>query len=334
MTMDIFDHFEKGGVESLFEAMKSQGLNPTAPDFIDILKRQDGKVPVKRQVTRDGKTFQQTFWVNPADVPDETSGGNNLYQRLLNMGFVEKLDHLPEDTQKAHQDENGNYTEERKKLHREIKDKFLSQGDPVPPDKTPTAVLTMGGAGSGKSSATRGMDFTDFVPIDPDGVKKDLPEYDEAVKGRALNAAMMAHEESSDVAKQIRAEAINTNRNVLVDGTGANLNKMSDLVSHLKEKGYHVSVIMPHIPLEEGKSRIAKRAEKTGRFVPDHVAEDQYTKIPYNFTQLADMADDAKLYNNEGSEAVLMYSKSADEGEQVHHPNFYEQFQKVAKPYS
>ena len=190
----------------------------------------------------------------------EAVNGEELWNELIDMGFVAKLDHLPAQTSKEHCcDDQGNYSDERIKLHDKIAADFLGNAEPVPANMKPVAVIMMGGPGSGKSSTTQGMSFDNFVAVDPDAVKKQIPEYNEGVAGKALNAAFMAHNESSDVAGIIRETAISQRKNVLLDGTGKNGDKMARQVKKLAEEGYHIKLIMPHITVDEGKQRAAAR---------------------------------------------------------------------------
>ena len=59
----------------------------------DLFKALAGKVKVQREVTRSGKTFVQTFWVNPEDVPQEEKS--------------QKSDRMQELYSKMHDEDNG-----------------------------------------------------------------------------------------------------------------------------------------------------------------------------------------------------------------------------------
>jgi len=345
-------------VERLFNLMKGQ-----SDPILDLICKHGGSeslVPMKRQVTRNGQTFEETYYVSPGEAqteenaaasptakpydpasepgpskkhskrmkipPDMPLDSGALYSHLVSQGFVDKLDNLPSDTQSVYKQANGQYTPERAQLHAQIADHFLSQAKPVPPDKKPVAIMMMGGPGSGKSSATKGWDISDFVPVDPDGIKAQLPEYQEAVKGRALNAARMTHEESSDIAKNIRETALAQRKNVLLDGVGADYDKMAKRVEDLKAKGYHVRLVGVHLPIQEGKRRVAERALNTGRWVPLDFAEDAYSKIPGNFDRLAQLTHDAVAFDNNvppGEEPRKLYSRKYGEEPTIHEPERY-----------
>lgn len=328
------------GAEGLFHLMK--GMTPEERGALDLFRIMKGGAP--KPYTGPGErtgtpgNYKYTYGNKGPRGPKkaeekklEAVNGEELWKELLAMGFVAKLDHLPDKTSKAHKGADGEYTEERKALHSEIASGFLNNAEPVPANMKPVAVIMMGGPGSGKSSTTQGMSFDNFVSVDPDAVKKQIPEYNEGVEGRALNAAFMAHDESSDIAGQIREQAIADNKNVLLDGTGKDGPKMKAQVKALAEKGYHIKLIMPHIDVNEGKRRAAARAKTSGRWVPMEVLDQAYGAIPTNFHEISAMPEvnEANLYDNMGSAeegARLMFSKK-DGQSTVHNEELYQSYQ-------
>ncbi len=189
---------------------------------------------------------------------------------------------------------------DRAELHEAITEHFMGKAESVPANEKPIAILTMGGPASGKSSMVRkiGIDDSRFVKVDPDGIKEKLPEYREGVTQKQRTAAANVHEESSALAKQIRDRAIGEHKNVLVDGTGADLGKMTDLINHLKDKGYHVRVLAMNVDHDTGMARAAKRAEETGRWVKTSFIDDAYQKIPQNTEPLTRMAHEFSIFDN------------------------------------
>lgn len=173
----------------------------------------------------------------------------------------------------------------------------------------PLAVVMMGGPASGKSSMLDQImaDRTGFVSVDPDGMKEKLPEYLLAVANSDRTAAARAHEESSTmIADVLKARAIEGGFNVLLDGTGKNAAKYEAMMKDLKGRGYEVRLMMPHLPLDEGVRRVAKRAHRNGRYVPEEVVEGAYRAIPRNFERLAKIADSAELRDGMAGMAPIM----------------------------
>lgn len=224
------------------------------------------------------------------------------------------IDHapgLPMDTSKAHTVD-GEYTPERKRLHKSIVDEFVGQGKVVPKNRKPVALFMLGITASGKSSVRKKVKndpFEEFgtVEVDPDAVKWKLPEYRQALDASARDAAKMAHKESSDVASEIGRRAVQERRNVIFDGTGRNLEKMKRQIAEAKKAGYDVRAIMPHVPVDEALRRADARAEQTGRWVPHDVVKEMAPKVVSNFLKLAPEFGNTMLFDNSGSEPVLMF---------------------------
>lgn len=240
-------------------------------------------------------------------------------------GWIDAAPGLPSDTKDHHTDPaTGGYKAERRVLHESIVAKFIGGTQPVPADQRPVAILMMGGTASGKSTFVKSVDTSSFVHVDADAVKAELPEYQSAAAQRARNAAALAHEESSDLAKEIGAHAVATNRNLLFDSTGANSAKYSRMIENLKASGYHVKIIAAHIPVQEALVRAHKRAERSGRHVPESFIREAYAKIPASFAHNAQKVDEFELWDNSTREPRLVTEKRAGVVA-THHPEFLSQ---------
>jgi predicted ABC-type ATPase len=242
--------------------------------------------------------------------------------------WVDKIPGMPEDTLKHHTGPDGKLTPERAALHQKVMDHFTKHVAPVPEGKQPQAVLMMGAPASGKSSMTRGMDLGDFVRVDADGVKEQIPEYHAAInhpEGSARNAAAMVHEESSHLAKKVRDHAIESRKNLLFDGIGNNAANYKKMIADLKSKGYHVTVMMSDLDSETGMARAKARAEKTGRWVPESFIREAYERIPKNFETIAADADNFQLFDNRENSPRKVWSKT--DGKEIQHdPEFIKRF--------
>jgi predicted ABC-type ATPase len=232
----------------------------------------------------------------------------------------------------AHPDAGGKPSAEREKLHDAIKKEFLNVPTREKGDTDKIAIVTMGAPASGKSSAVRAFqgeqDFSKFVKVDPDAIKEKLPEYSKFMdpKNTYRGAAAYVHEESSALAKGILKEAIAKGHHIILDGTGADAEKYVGKLQALKDAGYHVHVIFPHIPVEEGRKRRDARAEHTGRFVPDRILESAYKSIPGNMSKIAKAADSFRMYDNSGKGPRLVYEKDHTGKETEHDPSYMKDF--------
>ena len=186
---------------------------------------------------------------------------------------------------------------ERRVLHDGIEQALLDVAPSVPIGEQPVAVLMMGGPASGKSAVTKHLDLKRFVQIDADAIKDKLPEYREAISKFARNAAPMAHEESSYLAKRVRTRAIEARQNFLFDGTGANAEAYSDLVWDLKRRGYKVQVFAVDTDVDVAVKRAIKRAKEKGRMPPEPYIRATYPKVRKSFARVAEYADEARLYD-------------------------------------
>lgn len=213
---------------------------------------------------------------------------------------------LPEETWKAHYDKHpdqgGKPTEARKQsVHDPIVKAALNVRQPAPNEQK-IAIMTMGGPASGKGSIfqDRKEQLKDFVKVDPDHVKEQLPEYKTAIdpKNTYTKAAEMAHEESSAVSKRIRDQAVNEGKHVLIDGTGANAEKFMKLHDDLKARGYEVQVHMPHIEPHEAYNRMLARADATGRKIPHDFFHTAHAAINANADKIRASVGNFTLYNS------------------------------------
>jgi predicted ABC-type ATPase len=229
-------------------------------------------------------------------------------------------------TEQMHWDDaTGDFTAERKKLHESIISKAFEGKTPI--NKGPKmAIVMMGGTASGKSTMLRnsGAAGENFVHVDADDIKGELPEYQEALSMKWQGAAAFAHEESSTLAKQMAKQAVDENYNIVLDGTGANEKKFLKQVRMLKENGYHVHLMMPDQDKDQAVSDAMKRANKTGRYVPPEFIESAYDKIPSNFFKVAAEADSGALYDRR-QDGKMVWSKSTS-GTHAHDPDFLKDY--------
>lgn len=241
---------------------------------------------------------------------------------------------LPEETWHGHfdkhPDKGGKPSDARREMvHAPIIADAFRGKKPVPAGQKKIAIMTMGAPASGKSSGLRGIDTSKFVLVDPDGIKEKIPEYKRATEDRSKTykkAALMAHEESSALAKEITKRAIDDGHHVLIDGTGANKESFEKKMKQLQDKGYHVHVIASHLHEEEGVARAKVRAENTGRDVPEKVIRDAYKAVPKNFLSIVKKADTAHVVDNRGKGGRLVWSKDEDGTEHHHDPVFVNAF--------
>lgn len=222
------------------------------------------------------------------------------------------------------------YSLERQELHDFIIEKLLVD---APTQEIPDSILLGGGAAAGKS-ATSGMylkvyqeEGMPMTYINSDDIKSYIPEYKEALETGNPEAAMMAHDESSDIADQLIERCIVERKQFMYDGTMKSVGKYKKLIQRLKSEDYKVSVVVVDIPVEIAKVRADKRAEVEGRVVPPHIIEESHTKVAKTFSEIKGDVDSYVVYDNTGKEPVPFLFKGAfDEPEMVQDQSRLEQF--------
>lgn len=209
--------------------------------------------------------------------------------------------------------ENGNRTRQRRELHDRIAQETLGPQSSTSQVNPPIAILLAGPPGSGKSSARRtlfdtgderitgGLDSSDFVTIDADGIKEqllDIAERDGSLQAflmppearelqtqgevfSKLDFASLVHEESSKLAKQCQRVAINERRNLILDQVCSNPEKTAALIDRLAEQGYRIRVVEIHAEKEFSEQSVFLRYLRDqervdGRYVPTEVIDSVY----------------------------------------------------------
>lgn len=215
------------------------------------------------------------------------------------------------------------YTDERAALHDKIiADFFKGKSEPdLAEGEKPIAFFMAGGAASGKSSI-RAQEHFDSLPKKPDGssptpeevgafldnldgdamtntivvnpdlIKEQLPEYKQLADSGSLYAATGVHEESSDLAKRLQAEAMERGFHVVIDGTGdSGEDKMGGKLKAANESGFDVRVAVVSISTEDAMVRAWDRfdngrkkfesgdSDVRPRMVPLGIIEEQHASV-------------------------------------------------------
>lgn len=191
------------------------------------------------------------------------------------------------------------YKEERQVLHRLIIQKKTSDALSSSPA---SAVLTAGGSGSGKSYYVNKLFLSstdeNYVVIDSDNIKEELPEYVEEVEKANLDAADIVHDESGYIATSLLDYCLANQYSFIYDGTMSNLRKYENLISKIRKHHYTISSLYVDIDVEVALERSKNRAKKTGRAVPEKVVRETNINSAKNFFYLFSKFDEAILFNN------------------------------------
>ncbi len=175
----------------------------------------------------------------------------------------------------------GQYTPERRQLHEAIVEKYLKGTTPV---ASPVATVLGGGPASGKSSVMAGTP-PNTVHIDVDQIRGDLPEYREAV-GKDPNISPFVHEEASHIGKMLSQRAIDSSRNILLDGTGdSSINKLGGKTAAMRAGGHEVIGQYVSLPTDLAVRLMKERGDKTGRYVPEAFLRETHAAVSRTFPE-------------------------------------------------
>jgi predicted ABC-type ATPase len=237
-------------------------------------------------------------------------------------------------TEQAFRNEKGDWHPERQELHNKVIAKYL-EGKKKRESGSPEAYVLGGGSASGKSTGFNAMYAKQFrdevVRIDSDLLKEEIPEYGELKKRDPENAARLVHEESSHLAKQLAAIASAKKIDMIYDstGSGGGIQGMAKTLSH---EGYNVHVVYFDIPIPEARRRAEKRAERTGRHIPEEVIQNSHRGSAKNFLAMhqGKYVKTMNLYDNSERVPALVYSKKGAEPGIVVDGKKWKEYQKKA----
>lgn len=209
---------------------------------------------------------------------------------------------LAVNTKEKYCNANGEYVEERKKLHKSIIDYYIEDYEENS-NNPPKAILLGGGSASGKSTLSKfwieifNKEEIPLVYIDCDEIKSLIPEYEDYKRFNVNKAAYYVHDESSDIAAELLEQAIRKKKNILYDGTMKNLKKYRKLVGDLSNNGYYITLNVVDVPIPIARERAKVRAEKTHRDVPDDILVESHQKVPITFKVIKELVDEYGLFD-------------------------------------
>lgn len=167
-------------------------------------------------------------------------------------------------------------------------------------------VFTAGVMGAGKSYTMKqlhekGMFPLDaFVTVDPDTVRRHLPEFDLYVQQVPEKAGYRTRKESGMIAELLTEAALQRHQNVLVDGTLRNSTWYQEYFQNLRSRYPRLRIGILHVtaPREAVLERAMSRAKVTGRVVPRDLLERTMLEVPKSIQILSKLVDFSVELNN------------------------------------
>mmetsp|Transcript_20042 Transcript_20042/g.47142 ORF Transcript_20042/g.47142 Transcript_20042/m.47142 type:complete len:442 (+) Transcript_20042:88-1413(+) len=193
-------------------------------------------------------------------------------------------------------DYHGCYTVERQKLQDVVIGDAAGTGTQK---ESPWAIFTAGAMGAGKGHV---MDWLceqgyfplpDVVTIDMDRFRCELPEWGGYLERNPGTAGYMTHRESGYMMEIAQVAAMDTRKNVWIDGSLRDSTWYSQVFQRMRRDWPHYRIAIFHVmaPWEAVVARAESRAKKTGREVPEVELRASFEQVPSSVECLEPLAD-------------------------------------------
>lgn len=205
---------------------------------------------------------------------------------------------------------------QRQILQDAILERIAADANPVQAD-APWIVFSAGPMGVGKGYVLTQLqklnilDLKQFVKIDPDLIKTELPEMAGYLQFETNSAATKLHRESTQMADILLEDALMKGLSILVDGSLRDVQYYSSFFKRLKEGPVKYRIAILHVTADDHviRDRAASRAVKSGRVVPPDVLQESIDQVPRSVKALTHLADAVHtIANNEGKPLELVES--------------------------
>lgn len=181
-----------------------------------------------------------------------------------------------------------------------------ARAHPNPDPKTPTQ-------GAGKSHTIRWMaqrdifPLADIVHIDSDLFKTAFPEWPGYVARDPLSAGLHARQESGYLVEIAQEAALRHGKHVWVDGSLRDCEWYKTVFAHVRRAHprYQIAILYVTANEEQVAARVRRRAELTGRHVPEAELRDSLLRVPRSVAALAPCAHFLAVIDNSGAEPQL-----------------------------
>ncbi len=149
------------------------------------------------------------------------------------------------------------------------------------------ATFMMGVPAAGKSTVASEK-FADVKLLDSDAIKETHPDYD------PKNPSLV-HEWSTAMLEKEFQKALTVDESFVIDGTGANSDKMTRQITEAKANGFKTHLVYVIVCLKTSLARNAARE----RVVPEEVIIIKYKDIRYSFDLVSPQVDKVEVIKNE-----------------------------------
>ena len=200
----------------------------------------------------------------------------------------------------------SNYNVDRQHFQDSIMDDILNStwimdenGHVCQKPTSPWIVFTAGAMGAGKSWSVRQLaqhgyfPLESFVTVDPDEIRRHLPEFDYLIKNHPDHAGEWTRKEAGFVAELLTQVSLEQGRNVLVDGSLRDAAWYRYYFQQLRESHPRLQIAILHVtaPRDLVMKRADERSKTTGRVVPRKTLEDALEQVPKSIALLRPECD-------------------------------------------
>jgi hypothetical protein len=134
---------------------------------------------------------------------------------------------------------------------------------PQPVARNREAIIILGPPAAGKSTIANDIAIARrSAIIDSDEIKKSIPGFDRGIGAKAV------HEESSQLAKIVTADMLDSGVNVIIPKVGENITGILKQVDLLKGSGYSVRIVNMAVSPDNAYRRMIGRFIASGRLIP------------------------------------------------------------------
>lgn len=157
-------------------------------------------------------------------------------------------------------------------------------------------IYTSGTYGSGKGHTLKFFDgsilnLKDFIIIDPDKIKNDLPECKLFSLENKNTASSRLHKESILISLIIEYIAIERGYAIIVDGSLKDFEWYTNHFKEIKLKNYNIAILKVNAHLETIKNRCVLRGEETGRIISEDLVIKIHKETEKSFDILKELSD-------------------------------------------
>jgi hypothetical protein len=194
--------------------------------------------------------------------------------------------------------------ESRNNLHTQIIDSFFENKKST--DK-PKLIFTAGCYGSGKTYVLNYLqnkskiNFDEYVRIDPDEIRRKIPEYEQYVKDDVYTAGALTQKEAVYITDLLQYYALFNGYNIIIDGSMQDYVWYENHINWIRTKfpNYTLIIIFINSEWETIIKRENERCNNIKRCINKDLLKINYDKVQIAYDKLSKIVHHSFIINNE-----------------------------------